>query len=268
MSELHKKRLIEKLQTYALSFSEACVYRKQHKIKFTIATLNKKAVLQPSMLHTKTIKYRRGFEWKVQGVVLVVDDELSSLRMNKTLVLVPRPEDKKRRKKSWKKFHMKWLWGCLMYVMVSTRPDIAHALSILSRFISNPMINHWRALKWLLRYLSGTSDIGLTYKRIFEKITLKVYVNVDYESSKDTGRSTISYEFQTNGDCIRWKSYLQSIVALSTIEDEFMVNIEAFKEEIWLQEILKELKLLDGKVRPIFESFVQESSLSGEDKTH
>ncbi|XP_060971046.1 secreted RxLR effector protein 161-like [Cannabis sativa] len=90
---------------------------------------------------------------------------------------------------------------CFMYVMVSTRPDIAHALSILSRFMSNPGINHWRAL-WLLRYLRGTSNIGLTYKRIIEKVTLKGYVDADYASSKDTRRSTTSYVFQTNGDCI------------------------------------------------------------------
>ncbi|XP_060973987.1 secreted RxLR effector protein 161-like [Cannabis sativa] len=86
--------------------------------------------------------------------------------------------------------------GCLMHVMVSTRPDIAHALSILSRFMSNPGINYWRALKWLLRYLRGTLDIGLTYKRVLEKVTLKGYVDDDYTSSKDTRRSTTSYVFQ------------------------------------------------------------------------
>ncbi|KAM6597770.1 hypothetical protein CsatA_008294 [Cannabis sativa] len=139
--------------------------------------------------------------------------------------------------------------GCLVYVMVSTRPDIAHALSIFSRFMSNPGINHWRALKWLLRYLRGTSDIGLTYKRVSEKVTLKGYIDVDYASSKDTRRSTTSYVFQTNGDCISWKSQLQSVVALSTTEAEFMATTEAFKEAIWLQGILKELKLLVGKAR-------------------
>ncbi|XP_060962123.1 secreted RxLR effector protein 161-like [Cannabis sativa] len=139
--------------------------------------------------------------------------------------------------------------GCLMYVMVSTRPDIAHDLSILSRFMSNPGINHWRALKWLLRYLRGTSDIGLTYKRVSEKVTLKGYVDVDCASSKDTRRSTTSYVFQTNGDCISWNSQLQSVVALSATEAEFMATTEAFKEAIWLQGILKELKLLVGKAR-------------------
>ncbi|XP_060959128.1 secreted RxLR effector protein 161-like [Cannabis sativa] len=139
--------------------------------------------------------------------------------------------------------------GCLMYVMVSTRPDITHAFSILSRFMSNPGINHWRELKWLLRYLRGTSDIGFTYKRISEKVTLKGYVDAYYASSKDTRRSTTSYVFQTNGDCISWKSQLQSVVALSTTKVEFMVTTKAFKEAIWLQRILKELKLLVEKAR-------------------
>ncbi|XP_062112501.1 uncharacterized protein LOC133823667 [Humulus lupulus] len=54
--------------------------------------------------------------------------------------------------------------GCLMYIMVSTRPDIVHALRILSRFMFNPGLEHWNALKWLLRYLKGTTEMGLRYK--------------------------------------------------------------------------------------------------------
>ncbi|XP_062103053.1 secreted RxLR effector protein 161-like [Humulus lupulus] len=108
--------------------------------------------------------------------------------------------------------------GCLMHIMVSTGPDIAHTLSILTRFMSNPGMEHWNALKWLLRYLRGTSDYGLTYYKKSEKVTLKGYVDVDYPSSRDTRRSTTSYVFLTNEDCISWKSQLQSVVALSTTE--------------------------------------------------
>ncbi|XP_062081168.1 secreted RxLR effector protein 161-like [Humulus lupulus] len=138
--------------------------------------------------------------------------------------------------------------GCLMYIMVSTRPDIAHDLSILSRFMSNPGLEHWNALKWLLRYLKGTTEIGLRYRQMDQKVTLEGFVDADYAASKDTRRSTTSYVFTTNGDCICWKSQQQSVVSLSTTEAEFMATTEAFKEAIWLQGILKELKLLKGKV--------------------
>ncbi|XP_062085387.1 secreted RxLR effector protein 161-like [Humulus lupulus] len=139
--------------------------------------------------------------------------------------------------------------GCLMYIMVSTRPDIAHVLSILSNFMSNPGLEHWNALKWLLRYLKGTTEMGLRYKQMDQKVTLEGFVDADYAASKDTRRSTISYVFITNGDCICWKSQLQSVVSLSTTEAEFMATTEAFKEAIWLQGMLQELKMMKGKAK-------------------
>ncbi|XP_062118964.1 secreted RxLR effector protein 161-like [Humulus lupulus] len=144
--------------------------------------------------------------------------------------------------------------GCLMYIMVSTRPDIAHALSILSRFMSNPGLEHWNALKWLLRYLKGTTEIGLRYRQMDQKVTLEEFVDADYATSKDTRRSTTSHVFTTNGDCICWKSQVQSVVSLSTTEAKFMATTEAFKEAIWLQGILKELKLLKGKATVYLDS--------------
>ena len=54
--------------------------------------------------------------------------------------------------------------GSLMYAMVCTRPNIAHAVGVLSRFMSKPGKEHWKAVKWVLRYLRGTSDYGLCYQ--------------------------------------------------------------------------------------------------------
>ncbi|CAN1245512.1 Retrovirus-related Pol polyprotein from transposon TNT 1-94 [Linum grandiflorum] len=45
--------------------------------------------------------------------------------------------------------------GSLMYAMVCTRPDIAHAVGVVSRFLSNSGKEHWAAVKWILRYLRG-----------------------------------------------------------------------------------------------------------------
>jgi hypothetical protein len=42
--------------------------------------------------------------------------------------------------------------GSLMYAMVCTRPDIAHVVSTVSRFMSNLGRPHWQAVKWILRY--------------------------------------------------------------------------------------------------------------------
>ena len=53
--------------------------------------------------------------------------------------------------------------GSLMYAMVCTRPDIAHAVGVVSRFMSRPGKQHWEAVKWILRYLKGSLDTCLCF---------------------------------------------------------------------------------------------------------
>ena len=60
-------------------------------------------------------------------------------------------------------FPYRELIGSLLYLSVCTRPDIAHSVGVLSRFMSNPTMAHWRAGQGVLKYLAGTRDFGLTY---------------------------------------------------------------------------------------------------------
>jgi hypothetical protein len=53
--------------------------------------------------------------------------------------------------------------GSLMYLASATRPDISFAVSKLSRFVSNPRDDHWRALERVMRYLKGTTRYGIHY---------------------------------------------------------------------------------------------------------
>ncbi|KAL5538405.1 hypothetical protein UlMin_043763 [Ulmus minor] len=93
--------------------------------------------------------------------------------------------------------------GSLMYSMVSTRPDLSFAMSVLSRFMSNPGNYHWEAMKWLLRYVKGTTNLGLVYeKKNGTKLVLEGFVDSDYAGNKDNRRSTTSYCFCLNGCCI------------------------------------------------------------------
>ncbi|KAL5555658.1 hypothetical protein UlMin_037894 [Ulmus minor] len=135
-----------------------------------------------------------------------------------------------------------------MYSMVSTRPDLCFAMSVLSKFMSNPRKIHWEAMKWLFRYIKGTSDIGLIYeKKEGTKLSLEGFVDANYAGNKDNRRSTTSYFFCLNGCYISWKTQLQPIVALSTTEAEYIDATEAIKEALWLQGLLQELKALEGK---------------------
>jgi len=81
--------------------------------------------------------------------------------------------------------------GSLMYAMVCTRPDIAHVVSVVSRFLSNPGIEHWKVVKWILRYLRGTSNLKLCFR--IGKLVLCGYTNSDMARDVDSRKSTSGY---------------------------------------------------------------------------
>jgi hypothetical protein len=129
--------------------------------------------------------------------------------------------------------------GSLMYAMVCTRPDIAHAEGVVSRYMNNPGKEHWEAVKWILRYLRGTTTHALCFGG--SDTFLQGYVDSDMAGDKDSRRSTTGYVFTIGGTTVSWISKLQKVVALSTIEVEYVAAIEASKEMIWLQRFMEEL---------------------------
>ena len=81
--------------------------------------------------------------------------------------------------------------GSLMYAIVCTRPDLSQAVSMVSRYMYDPEQGHWEAVKWILRYIKGTIDVGL----VFEKDSIGKqdcigYVDSDYAGDLDKRRST------------------------------------------------------------------------------
>ncbi|KAL5549269.1 hypothetical protein UlMin_004500 [Ulmus minor] len=92
--------------------------------------------------------------------------------------------------------------GSTMFTMVSTGPDISYAINILSRFMSNPGKEHWLGMKWLLRYLKGSSNLGLIYEKIGKSIWLQGYSDSEYETDINKRMSITSYFFNLNKCCI------------------------------------------------------------------
>nr|GEX57920.1 retrovirus-related Pol polyprotein from transposon TNT 1-94 [Tanacetum cinerariifolium] len=132
--------------------------------------------------------------------------------------------------------------GSLMYLMVCTRPDIAYVVSIVSRYLTNPGKNHWEAVKWILKYLKGTADVGLVYGRDQGKpVDVDGFVDAHYAKDPDKGRSITGYVFMLHGCVVSWKATLQHVVALSTTKAEYMTLTEAIKESIWLKGLLIKL---------------------------
>nr|GEW73389.1 retrovirus-related Pol polyprotein from transposon TNT 1-94 [Tanacetum cinerariifolium] len=129
--------------------------------------------------------------------------------------------------------------GSLMYGMVCTRPDLAHAVGVVSRFLSNPGKKHWEAVKWIFRYLRGTSKLDITFGN--KKPTLVGYTDSDLAGNKDNMKSTSGYLMTFAGGAVSWQSRLQKCVALSTTEAEYVAATEACKELLWLKRFLQEL---------------------------
>ena len=81
--------------------------------------------------------------------------------------------------------------GSLMYAMICTRPDIAYAVGVVSRFLANPGNEHWVAVKWILRYLRGTSKRCLCFGK--GKPVLEGYTDADLADDIDSRKSTSGY---------------------------------------------------------------------------
>ncbi|GJZ06969.1 retrovirus-related pol polyprotein from transposon TNT 1-94 [Tanacetum coccineum] len=129
--------------------------------------------------------------------------------------------------------------GSLMYAMVCTRPDLAHAVGVVSRFLSNPGKKHWEAVKWIFRYLRGTSKLGITFGN--GKPMLVGYTDSDLAGNKDNMKSTSGYLMTFAGGAVSWQSRLQKCVALSSKQGRVCGSNEACKEPKWLKGFLQDL---------------------------
>ncbi|XP_059627567.1 secreted RxLR effector protein 161-like [Cornus florida] len=138
----------------------------------------------------------------------------------------------------------------IMYAQVCTRPDLAYVVGMLGRYQNNPGIDHWKAVKKVLRYLQGTKDYMLTYKRT-DNLEVIGYSDSDYAERMDTRKSTFGYVFMLAEGPTSWKSQKQSLVASSTMEAEFVACYEATCHAIWLRNFITGLSVVDSITKPL-----------------
>ena len=123
--------------------------------------------------------------------------------------------------------------GALMYLANCTRPDIAFSVNLLARYSSAPTRRHWKGIQHILRYLSGTTDMGLFYSNK-SKEKLLGYADAGYLSDPHKARSQTGYVFNYNGTAISWRYVKQTMVATSSNHSEILAIHEASRECIWL----------------------------------
>ncbi|KAM1493880.1 hypothetical protein ACFX10_025604 [Malus domestica] len=139
--------------------------------------------------------------------------------------------------------------GSLMYLMNSTRPDLAYSISRLSRYTSNPGKDHWNALVRVLRYLKGTMNFGLHYSKY--PPVLEGYSDANWISDSSETKSTSGYVFTFGGAAVAWKSSKQTCIARSTMESEFIALEMSANEAEWLRNFMEDIPLVSKPVTAI-----------------
>lgn len=138
--------------------------------------------------------------------------------------------------------------GKLMYLVQMIRPDIAYAVSVVSRFNLTFSQQHWKFVKQIMRYLKGTSDLSLTYSGNSSQ-TLSAFCDASFAGEKEGYKSQTGYVFLLQGGAVSWRSCKQSTVTKSTTEAELQAIVDCTSEAIWMKNLIDQLS--STKIPPI-----------------
>ena len=160
--------------------------------------------------------------------------------------------------------------GMLLYLAGNTRPDLSYAVHQAARFSHDPKKEHGEAVKRIGRYIKGTTDEGIHLKA-GSKLTMDAYADASFaglwnvENAEDpiSVKSRTGYVITLAGCPLTWKSKLQSLIAVSTMEAEYIALSHCMRELIPLRRLLKEV----GKVFNVSEGDLVMHSVVFEDNT-
>ena len=140
------------------------------------------------------------------------------------------------------------LVGCLQYAAQHTRPDLAHSVALLSRFMAAPTDQHWTAAQGVLRYFGGSKSAGILYggepsSRSSYSSQVVGFGDASLGGCPDTGRSTEGYVFMVFGGAVGWKSKRQQCVTRSTAASEYLAAATLVAEALWFKKLQQDLQL-------------------------
>ncbi|GJY26394.1 retrotransposon protein, putative, ty1-copia subclass [Tanacetum coccineum] len=132
--------------------------------------------------------------------------------------------------------------GSIMYAVRCTRPDVALAQNITSRFQQNPGEPHWTAVKNILKYLRNTKDMFSVYDGNSEaELRVDCYCDAGFENDRDDIKSQTGYVFILNGGAVDWKISKQSTTAMFATEAKYIAASEAAVEAVWIRKFISGL---------------------------
>ena len=136
-----------------------------------------------------------------------------------------------------------------MYAMLCIKPNIYFAVGIVSKYQSNPGLEHWTTIKHILKYLRRTKDYMLIYRGY--ELILVGYTDSNFMSDKDSRKSTSGHCFTLGGGVVSLRSIKQKCIADSTIEAEYVAACEVEKEAVWVNKFLMKLEVVPASLSPI-----------------
>jgi hypothetical protein len=129
--------------------------------------------------------------------------------------------------------------GSLMYCATTCRPDLAHAVGMLTRRMSAPRVCDTAAVKRVFRYLQGAKNLGIVYRFATDSEFpgLVAHCDSDWAGDGDSRKSTSGFIVKYNGGAVSWSNSLQSVVACSSCEAEYIAASECGREVSYLREL-------------------------------
>jgi hypothetical protein len=143
--------------------------------------------------------------------------------------------------------------GKLIHMAIWARPDLAHCVSVLGRYVHNPSQKHLDAYLRVARYLIKTKDLRIVYgTHDTHGLVLYGFSDSDWGADPDSYKSTGAYIFFLDGAACSWKVKLSSTALLSSQESEYVAGSEATKEALNLRMLLEHLGFGDPRPTDIY----------------
>ncbi|GJZ30336.1 retrotransposon protein, putative, ty1-copia subclass [Tanacetum coccineum] len=142
--------------------------------------------------------------------------------------------------------------GSIMYAVRCTRPDVAFAQNLVSRYQQNPGKLHWVAVKHILKYLRNTRDMFLVYGgKPDAELNVTGFCDASWQCDKDDTKSQTGYVFVVNGGAVDWKSKKQTTIAMSAAQAEYMAASKAAMDAVWIRKFVGDLGVMPSIKEPI-----------------
>ncbi|GKE06545.1 retrotransposon protein, putative, ty1-copia subclass, partial [Tanacetum coccineum] len=142
--------------------------------------------------------------------------------------------------------------GSILYAVRCTRPDVAFAQNLVSRYQQNTGKLHWVAVKHILKYPRNTRDVFLVYGgKPDTDLNVTGFCDASWQCDKDDTKSQMGYVFVVNGGAVDWKSKKQTTIAMSATQAEYMAASEAAMEAVWIRKFVGDLGVMPSIKEPI-----------------